>query len=269
MAAPTTTSALTQQQLLQAIAPQTAGDALTEASTKQQLNLVGPETAQASAYAGALAGIQSSQYNITQAQNTLQQQGNTQQLAQNTTQQGIEEKGYGLSQGAIGIQGQELGVQQQQLNLNYNNALRSQQDAGAAQGSLYTHGQSSAISTLGQNQALSSQALGLQNSLLNNQSQAAANTQAGEESGYQFNQQQLANAQQNLGLIAKANGLSNQQALTMLNYQQQQAGLQGQQQTLQLLSQLGSTASNDESNVGAALSLQGFAGGINTLARTG
>lgn len=265
MAAASTTSALTQQQLLQAIAPQTAGDSLTEAATQQQLALVGPETAQASAYAGALAGIQSSQAGITAQQNTLQQQENSQQIGQNQTQQGLEEKGYGLSQASIGLQGQELGVQQQQQNLSYNNALRSQQDSGAAQGSLYTHGQSSAIGTLKQNDALTNQSLGIQNSLLNNQSQSAANTQQGEESGYAFNQQQLDNAQTNLGLIAKANGLSNQQALTMLNYQQQQAGLQGQQQTLSLLSQLGQTGSNDESNAGAALSLQGFAGGINAL----
>lgn len=259
------TAGLTQQQLLQQIAPQTAGDALSAATTQQQIALVGPETAQASAYAGALAGIQSQQAGITQQQTALQQTENTQQIGQNATQQGVEEKGYGLGQAAIGIQGQELGVQQQQANLTYNNALRSQQDSGAAGGSLYTHGQSSAMGTLKSNDALTNQSLGLQNSLLNNQSQASANTQQGEESGYQFSQEQLGNASTNLGLIAKANGLSNQQALTMLNYQQQQAGLQGQQQTLQLLSQLGQTETGDEGNVGAALSLQGFAGGINAL----
>lgn len=259
--APAGAGGLTQQSLLQGIAPQTGADAIQLAGLQQQQQLVGPETAQNVAYAQALAGIQSSQYGITQQQTGLQQTENTQQSAQNVAQQGIEQTGYGLQQGAIGLQAQELGVQQQQTNLTYNNALRSQQDSGAAQGSLYTHGQSSAMNTLTQNDQLQNQALGLQNSLLNNQSQSAANTQAGEESGFQFNQQQLGNAQANLGLVAQANGLSNQQALTMLNYQQQQAGLQGQQQSAQLLSQIGEGALGDESTIGSALGLQSFAQG--------
>jgi len=269
MAAATTTGALTQQQLLQAIAPQTAGDALSESATQQQIGLVGPETAQQVAYANALAGIQTQQYGITQQQNTLQQTENTQQGAQNVAQQGLEEQGYGLQQQAYGIQGGQLGVQQAQLNLAYQNAVTGQQNQGAASGTLYTHGQQQALGTLAQNQSLSTQSLGLQNQLLGNQQQQSQVTQAGEESGFQFNQQQLANAQQNLQLIAQANGLSQQQALTMLNFQAQQAGIQGQQQGLQLLSQLGSTEANDESNIGSALALQGFAGGSSGPAKKG
>lgn len=252
---------VTQQSILQGIAPQTGSDALTIAGLQGQQALVGPETQQNVAYANALAGIQSSQYGIQQQQTGLQSLENTQQIAQNASQQGTEQAGYNLQQGAIGIQGQELGNQQQQLNLNYNNALRSQQDQGAASGSTYTHGQSSAISTLGQQQSLQSGALGLQNSLLNNQSQAAANTQQGEVSNYLFGQQQLGNNQTNLGLIAQANGLSNQQALTMLNYQNQQAGVQGAQQSAQLETQEGQAYLGDESTIGSALGLQSFAQG--------
>lgn len=259
--APGVAAGETQQSLLQGIAPQTGSDALQIAGLQQQQSLVGPETQQNVAYAQALAGIQSSQAGITAQQTGLSQLENQQQGVQNQAQQGIEEKGYGLQQGAIGLQGQELGVQQQQQNLSYNNALRSQQDSGAASGSLYTHGQSSAMSTLKTSDTLANQALGLQNSLLNNQSQAAANTQAGEESGFAFTQQQLGNANTNLGLIAKANGLSNQQALTMLNYQDQQAVLQGKQQSAQLLSQVGQAALGDESAIGSALGLQSFAQG--------
>jgi hypothetical protein len=261
MAAATTTGALTQQQLLQAIAPQTSADQLQVQAADQQLNLVGPETAQNVAYANALAGIQTQQYGITQQQNTLQQQEGVQQGAQNVAQQGIEETGYGLQQGAIGIQGQQLGVQQQQLNLAYNNAVTGQQDQGAASGTLNTHGQKTALNTLGQNQALSTQSLGLQNSLLGNQSQQAANTQAGEQSGYQFTQEQLANSQQNLQLIAQANGLSQSQALTMLNYQGQQAGLQGQQQAAGLEQQKEGIISGDASNIETTLGAISFAGG--------
>jgi hypothetical protein len=264
MAVTTDPQGLTQQSLLQGIAPQTGADALQIQGLQAQQQLIGPETQQNVAYANALAGIQSSQYGITQQQTGLQQTENTQQSAQNATQQGIEQQNYGLQQGAIGIQGQELGVQQQQTNLTYNNALRSQQDSGAASGGLYTHGQSSAMNTLTAQDQLQNQTLGLQNSLLNNQSQSAANTQQGEQSGYQFGQEQLQNAQSNLGLVAQANGLSNQQALTMLNYQNQQASLQGQQQNAQLLSQVGTTALGDESTIGSALGLQSFAQGSAT-----
>lgn len=253
--------AATQQQLLQGIAPQTEADKDAIAGIQGQQALVGPQVASQSAYSNALAGIQSGQYGIQQQQTGLQLAEGQQQGAQNVAQQGIEEKGYGLQQGAIGIQGQELGVQQQQQNLSYNNALRSQQDAGAAQGSLYTHGQSSAMGTLKTSDTLANQSLGLQNSLLNNQSQSEANTQQGEESGYAYNQQQLQNAQANIGLIAKANGLSNQQALTMLNYQQQQAGIQGAAQANQLLTQLGTTTLGDEQTIGSTLGLESFAAG--------
>lgn len=258
------TGGLTQQQLLQSIAPQTAGDALQEAATQQQIDLIGPTTAAEVGYSNALAGIQSSQYGITQQQNQLQQTENSQQIAQNSTQQGIEQQNYGLSQANIGLQGQQLGVQQQQSTLAYNNALTGQQDAGAASGTTNTRGQKNAISTLGQNYALGNQSLGIQNSELFNQLQSAQNTQIGEQSGYEFNQQQLGNAQTNLGLVAQSNGLSNQQALTMLNYQNQQAGLQGQQQGAQLLGQLGSEESSDAQTIGQTLALQGFAGGKST-----
>lgn len=259
--APANPQAATQQQLLAGIAPQTGADAIQIAGLQQQQGLVGKEVAQQGAYANALAGNQSAQFGITQQQNALQQQEGVQQGAQNQAQQGIEEKNYGLQQGAIGIQQSELGNQQASLNLNYGNALRSQQDQGAAQGSLYTHGQSNSIKTLGEQQTLATGALGLQGQLLNNQGEQAANSQQGEESGYQFTQQQLQNAQANLGLIAKSNGLSNQQALTMLNFQNQQAGLQGQQQTAQLLTQIGTTALGDESTIGSTLGSQAFAQG--------
>jgi hypothetical protein len=261
MAAPNTGAASTQQQLLQGLAPTTGADNIAIAALQSQQQAITPQVAQETAYANALSGIQSSQYNIQQQQTGLQQLGNTQQAAQNTAQQGIEQTGYGLQQAAYGIQGSELTNQQASLNLNYGNALRSQSDTGAGQGTLNTQGQARANSTLGTQQVLATGALGLQSQLLGNQQAQSQNTQAGEESGYQFNQSQLANAQQNLGLIAQANGLSNQQALTMLNYQNQQAGVQGQQQSTALLAQIGEARLGDLSNVGSALSTQSFAQG--------
>jgi hypothetical protein len=267
---PNTTSAgQTQQQILQGVAGQSAADNYTETSQLGQMNQVVPELGEQTAYTNALAGNQQQQYGVTQAQTALQQQENVQQGAQNVAQQGFEQTGYGLQQGSLGIQGQELGVQQQQSNLAYTNALRSQTQQGAASGSLNTHGQNIANATLTQNKAYGDQALGLQNSLLQNQSQQAANTQQGEESGFQFSQEQLGNAQTNLGLVAKANGLSNQNALTMLNFQDQQAGEAAKTSAYQLLGQYSQTLGQDSASIGAALSLKGFAGGINTAAVAG
>lgn len=259
----TSTGAVTQQQLLQAIAPQTGADQLQEAATQQQINLIGPTTAAEVGYSNALAGIQSQQYGITQQQNQLQQTENTQQANQNVTQQNLEMQNYGLSQANIGIQGQELGVQGQQQTLAYNNAVTGQQDAGAASGTSNTRGQKNAISTLGQNYQLGNQSLGLQNSLLTNELTSAQNTQIGEQSGFEFGQQQLGNAQQNLGLVAQANGLSNQQAMTMLSYQNQQAGLAGASQLAQLTGQQEGQISSDAQNITSQLALLGLAGGTN------
>jgi hypothetical protein len=251
----------TQQSILQGTAPEQQANQAALQGIAQQQALVGPETASQEAYSAALGGIQNQQYGIQNQQTQLSQLENTQQSAQNVTQQGIEQTGYGLQQGAYGLQGQELGIQGQQQQLAYNNALQSQQNSGAASGTTYTHGQNQALGTLTQNKNLSDATLGLQGSLLNNQSAQSANTQQGEQSGFQFNQQQLGNAQTNLGLVAQANGLSNQQALTMLNFQSQQAGLQGAAQSSQLLSQAGQTALSDESAIGSSLGLEAFAQG--------
>lgn len=241
------------QQLLQSLAPQTAGDALTAATDQQQIGLVGPQLGQTEAYNNALGGYSTQQYGITQQQNQLSQLGNQEQFATNAAQQGFEEQGFGLQQADFGITAQ----QQAQANKQ---ALQGISSSGVASGTL---------NTIGQGRNVSNQNIGYglqQQQLANAQAQSQA-SQGSEEAGFAGGQQQLQNAGQNLGLIAQANGISQQQALTMLNYGNQQAASGAQQDVLGLLGQLGNTGESDASNVGAALSQIGFAGGINSIAR--
>lgn len=243
----------TLQQLLGSIAGQTSGDNLTQASTAQQIAQVGPELAQSQAYSQALGGYSTEQYGITQAQNALSQQGNAEQYAQGQAQQGFEEQNYGLQQQAFGLQ--NTGQQEA-----HTQALQGISTSGTASNTLNTVGQ-------GRNVSNQNQSFALNQALLGNSENQAAVGQAAEQSGYNYNQQQISNAGQNLKYIAQANGVSQQQALTMLGYGQQQAGQGAQTDLLQLLGQYGSGASADAANVGSTLSQIGFAGGINTLAR--
>jgi hypothetical protein len=252
---PATPQQQTTQQLLQTTAPTTAGDALTAASDQQQIGLAGPELAQTEAYNNALGGFSTQQYGVTQAQNALSQQGNAQQYQQGIAQQGFEQQNYGLQQ-------QAFGLQSQQNQLAHTTALQNQSTSGAASGTLNTVGQGRDTSNINSNFAL-------QQALLGNSQQQSQISQQAEQSGFGYSQEQIGNAGKNLGLIAQANGISQSQALSMLNYGNQQSATGAQQDVLSLLSQYGQTGEGDVSTVGAALSQQGFAGGINALAKPG
>lgn len=250
-----TTEQQTQQQLLQQTAPTTAGDALTQQTTLDQAGLVGPQLGQTEAYNNALGGYSTAQYGVTQEQNALSQQENSLQSGTNAAQQGFEEQGYGLQQAAFGLTAQ----QQAQANTQ---ALQGISSSGVANGTLNTIGQGRNVSN--QNSAYALQ----QQQLANSQQQSQA-SQGSEEAGFAGGQQQLQLAGQNLGLIAQANGISQNQALTMLNYGNQQAGATAQSDILGLLGTYGAAGGQDEQQVGSALSNIGFAGGVNTLARPG
>ena len=245
----------TVQNLLGSVAPQTGAAELQLAGLQGQAALVGPTVASTEQYNAALAGQQQGQLGIAAQQNQLSQLGNTQQKTESVAQQAIEQQQYAVSTG-------QYPEQQAEASLAYNNALKSQQDTAAASGTTNTPGQSRALSTL-------QQGYQFQTEDIMRAEQEATLGQQGEVAGYQYSQEQLANASSNLDLIAKANGISQQQVLTMLQYGQQQTGVQGQQDLLSILSQAGTVGEGDLSTVGAALSPLGFSGGINALAGIG
>jgi hypothetical protein len=235
--------------------PQLAAGQLQYGLEQQQLGMVGPQLQDQMAYNNAMAGYQAQNLGIGEQQLGLQQTGLAQQGAQNAAQQGFERQQYGLQSG-------QYPEQKAEAALAYQNALMQTQGSQAIGGTQNTVGGKAAISTMGQNYGFQQQDIARAQAL----SQVG---QASEESGYQYSQQQLQNAQANLSLMAKANGISEQQMLTMLNYGNQQAGVGAQQNIIQILSQMGQTGLGNVNAAGAALSPIGLAAGVNPVAGMG
>lgn len=243
------------QQLLAGAAPQLASGDLQLALGQQQLSLYGPEVGAQQAYNTALAGYQGQQIGLSNQKLGIQQTALQQQGAQQQAQQGFEQQQYGLQQG-------QYPEQYAEAQLAYQNAMMNTQGQQAISGTQNTVGGKQDISTLNQNYGFQKQDI----------ARAQALSQLGQQSelsGYQYSQEQLQNAGQQLNLMAQANGISQQQMLTMLNYGNQQAGLGAQQDIISLLSSMAGTAGGQVSAAGAALSPIGFASGANALAGQG
>lgn len=222
---------------------------------QEQLGLTGAQLGQTEAYQQAMSGYQAQNLGLGEQALGIQGTGLAEQGAQAATQQGFEEQQYALQAG-------QYPEQQAEAALAYQNAMRNTQGQQAIGGTQNTVGGQADVSTLKQNYGFQQQDI----------ARAQALSQLGqksEESGYGYTQEQLQNAQQNLALNAKANGISEQQLLTMLNYGQSQTAETGAQDIISLLSNLGSTVSGNLSNAGGALSNIGFASGLNALAGVG
>lgn len=242
-------------QLGASVAPQTGQAQLQYNLGQEQLGLVGPEYQNQLAYNNAMAGYQQGSLGLSAQQIGIQQVGQQQQAAQSQAQQGFEQQQYALQQ-------QQYPEQSAEAALAYQNALRNTQGSQAISGTQNTVGGRADVNTLGQNYGFQQQDIA--------RSQALSQLgQKSELSGYQYSQEQLQNAQKSLALSSQANGLSQQQMLTMLNYGNQQAGVGAQQDIISLLAQQGGNAIGQVSNAGSALSQIGFASGLNALAGTG
>ena len=234
------------------IAPTTALGQTQYNIGQYQLGQVNPELQNALTYNNAMAGYQQGQLGITAQQQGIQRTGLQQQGALNTAQQGIEQQQYGLQQTAYPEQRAEAA-------LNYQNAIKNLQDSQAASGTSTTQGGQRAVGTENQQYAWQQQDI--------NRSQALSQlSQQSEQAGFQYSQEQLQNASANLDLIAKANGMSQQQVMTMLQYGNQQQGQGAVQDVLGILSGEAQTGVTNLQNVGAQLSQIGFYSGINTQA---
>ena len=217
----------------------------------QDLSLANTGLTNANTYNNTMAGYQQGQLGITAQQQGIQRTGLGQQGAQQAAQQGFEQQQYGIQQA-------QYPEQHAEAALNYQNAMKNLTDSGAASGTSNTQGQQRAVNTEQQ------QYLYQQHDIGQAQAQSKIQQQA-EQSGFGYSQEQLANASANLDLMGKANGMSQDQVLTMLNYGQQQAGQQTGQDVLGILSQMGQTGVANQQQLEASLSAAGFAGGINAL----
>jgi hypothetical protein len=235
--------------------PSTAPAELNLGLTNEQLGQVNPNLNNQLAYNNAMAGYQQANLGISNAQLGIQQTALGQQGQQQAAQQGFEQQGYNIQQG-------QYPEQQAEAALAYQNALQQTQGSQAIGGTQNTVGGKSAISTLGQQYGFQQQDIA--------RSQALSQLgQQSEQSGYGYSQEQLQNAQQNLALNAQANGLSQQQLFTMLNYGNQQAGVQAQQQAQGLQTQQATDLISILAQGGPALSQIGFATNLNAIAGTG
>lgn len=241
----------TLQELLAGVGPQLAAGQVQQAGLQQQLGALGAETGLSNAYSQAMAGIQEGQMGIGREQLGIRGQGLQAQMGLSAEQQAIEQQQFGL-------QMSQFPEQQAQLALQNKNATQQMQGSQAASGALNTEGSKSAQSTLASEQGWAQQDLARaqQQALLGQQSEVA---------GYQYQQGEFGRSQQNLALMAQANGLSEQQLVEQLNYGIAQNNLQGKTSAGQLLAQMGSLAAGDISTAGAAIAPIAYAGGVNPL----
>lgn len=163
---------------------------------------------------------------------------NAQQTA--LQQQGTEQS-YALGQQGFAQQGAENA-------LNYKNELQSMIGSSAASGALNTHGSTQQQGTLAQENTW-------QNATLEREEQQSAGD--------------YARAQQNYALMAKANGLSQQEVETRLQYGLSQLGEGAASDVDQLAAQAGNALSGSVQGVGSTLSQAGLLGGMNALAGLG
>lgn len=242
-------------QLTGAAAPQTADTQLQYNLGQDQLGLVNNNLNQSQAYNNAMAGYNAQNLGLSEQGTAISATGLGEQSANTAQQQAIEEKQYGLQQ-------QTFPEQSAEAALAYQNTMMNTAGSQAIGGTANTVGGRANVATNAAN-------YGFQQEDIARSAQESALGQQGEEAGAQYTQEQLANARSNLGLSAQANGLSEQQMLTMLNYGNTQAGEGAQQDVISLLSQQGNNALGGESSVGAGISPIGFAAGVNPLAGVG
>lgn len=181
----------------------------------------------------------------------IQQQGLAAESGLSSYQQGIETQQYGLSQ-------QNLQQQLGQLATGRTEALQGMQTNAAASG--VAGGHSSGTAQYGaatgdqqQLQALQKQ-YGYNVEDVKREIAQGAIGQKSEVAGYQYSQGDLARQQEQLGLAAQQNGLSEDEVTSRLNYGIQQLGLQGSITAADIMQQLGST---EAGGAGSLMSILG------------
>jgi hypothetical protein len=190
-------------------------------------------------------------------------------------QYGLQQRGYGLSQQQLGLEAQQYPEQLAEAALGYKTNLSNLEGNLAASGAFDTVGGKQQLGNLYQqygwqqadiNRAASE--LGLQQQQLGLQQQESQLGQASTLAQQQYSASDIARQQQNLALVAQANGLSVQEVQQQLAYGLKQAGLDYQQAGPQLLNTLTSIWSGDLSQVEGAAGAVGLLGGT-SLANIG
>jgi hypothetical protein len=158
-----------------------------------------------------------------------------------------------LEQQEYGLQSQQYPEQLAEAALNYKNNRQNLLGNLAASGASDTVGSR-------QQQNLLSQNYSWQTADIKRAQQEAGLQQQGTLAQQQYSAAELARQQQNLSLVAQANGLSEQEVMQQLGYGLAQAGLDVKQAAPQLLNSLDQIFAGDLSQVEGAVGSLGLLG---------
>jgi hypothetical protein len=193
------------------------------------------------------AANQLGQYGISAAQLKLQGQGLQAEAGLLGTTSGLEQQEYGL-------QKQQYPEQLAEAALNFQNNQRNLTGNLAAAGATNTVGGGAQQNLLSQNYAWQTADIG-------RAQKEAELQQQGTLAQQQYSAADIARQQQNLALVAQANGLSQQEVVQQLGYGLKQAGLDVQQSIPQLLNSLTQIYGGNLSQVEGAAGQLGLLGG--------
>ena len=224
-----------------------AGAGLQGAAYQSQAAQVPKTVALKNAYTTAMAGYTGAQLGVSRQQLGIQTTALQQKSALLGGQFTIERQQYALAQ-------QAYPQQYAQAALTYTIKKKQLQEQGATSGAQNVTTQKKQLGTLGQEYTWQVQ----------NIQRAQKTTQLGQQATLekqQYTQQQIANNQKNLTLLAQSNGLSQQEVITRLNYAIANNQIQGVTSINTLMAKLGSVYSGEATQLGSQLGLGGFAGG--------
>lgn len=191
--------------------------------------------------AGQIGGAGALTAGIAQGQVSAAEEAQQLALANSALSNQFATNEAGFQTGQLGLKGQQIGIQQtgvsqEQALQGVEQPIAQSELVGglAAQGALNTKGSTQQQAQLGAQQ--------------------------------QYTNEQLANAQQNLGIMAQANGMSIQEVQNQLGYALAQSGLQGQMSVVDLLNQVGQINAGELSGLENTLSPILFGAGLNAFA---
>jgi hypothetical protein len=136
-------------------------------------------------------------------------------------QGGVAAAQQGLSNAEYGVSATQYPEQMAEAKQQFQTAQQGQQDQGAATGTTNTQGQKTSEANLASN-------YGWQQADIYRQQQLAALGQQSSQVGFGGTEEQIANAQQQLGLTAQGQGLSAQQYSDQLKFGLQSIGISGE-----------------------------------------
>lgn len=231
------------------IAPTVGAAGLQAASVTNQASLVPEQLQLSNAYQSTLAGYTLGKLAITRQELGVQAATTAEKQQLESTLNPLEQQEYATTATKYPQEAAEAAQ-------TYKMKLQSEQGAIATSGAQGTTGAKSTLTTLTKQYGWKLQTITRSKTL-------ATLGQQGTLAQQKYTTEQLANAQKNLTLLAKQNGLSQTEVVTRLQYSIAQNKLGATQTMMSLLTKLGSIWTGAETRVGTTIGLGGYASGIN------